>query len=332
MLISVGTNYINSNRSWQLPLIFQAWACGFVIILVWFLPESPRWLMQRGREQEALEFLIKYRKSGGKQLLALTATDADGNGDPDSALVALEYQEMREGIALDGADKRWWDCECGPSANSIDNADRAFLYSHSGRWRIAQVAMISTFGQFTSGGLGYFNTLIYGLLGVTSVPKQLAYNLLSSVLSCVGAVSGSALTDRMFRRPVLITGTAICCVLLAINAGLADLLAKQQSEGQVGLKSGQGALAAYFLFGVAYSFSYTPLQTVLPAESLENTTRAKGLACCQFLNNAASFINAYAGPIGLARLKENYIWVSTANLTYSHLFESRFLSDGTSLK
>ena len=65
----------------------------------------------------------------------------------------------------------------------------------------------------------------------------------------------------------------------------------------------------YFLFGVVYSFSYTPLQTVLPAENLETTTRAKGLACCQFLNNAASFINSYAGPIGLGRLKQNYIWV-----------------------
>lgn len=34
----------------------------------------------------------------------------DGGGNPNSALVALEIAEMREGITLDGIDKRWWDC------------------------------------------------------------------------------------------------------------------------------------------------------------------------------------------------------------------------------
>ena len=124
-------------------------------------------------------------------------------------------------------------------------SDRAFIFTHSGRWRITQVIMISTFGQFTSGGLGYFNTVIYGLLGVTSIPRQLAYNLLSSIISCIGAVSGSALTDEMYRRPVLITGTAVCGILLAINAGLADLLAHQQSLGEIGKATGQGALSTY---------------------------------------------------------------------------------------
>lgn len=38
--------------------------------------------------------------------------ELDGNGNPNSALVALEIAEMREGIQIDGIDKRWWDCMC----------------------------------------------------------------------------------------------------------------------------------------------------------------------------------------------------------------------------
>jgi hypothetical protein len=72
---------------------------------------------------------------------------------------------------------------------------------------MAQVLMISIFGQFSGNGLGYFNTVIYAGLGITSVPKQLGYNLLNSVVSCIGALIAVSLTDRMPRRKVLVIGT-----------------------------------------------------------------------------------------------------------------------------
>jgi len=62
---------------------------------VFFIPESPRYLMANGREQEAIDFLVKYH----------------GNGDPNSRLVKLEIEEMREGIRQDGIDKSSWDCK-----------------------------------------------------------------------------------------------------------------------------------------------------------------------------------------------------------------------------
>ncbi len=72
---------------------------------------------------------------------------------------------------------------------------------------MAQVLMISIFGQFSGNGLGYFNTVIYNNLGVTSVPRQLGYNLANSVVSAFSAVCGAALTDRMPRRKILVVGT-----------------------------------------------------------------------------------------------------------------------------
>ena len=95
-IITYGTLHINSDYSWKIPLFLQCFACLFVVIAVWFIPESPRFQMANGREDEALEFLVKYH----------------GNGDPNSRLVRLEIEEMREGIKIDGLDKTWWDCKC----------------------------------------------------------------------------------------------------------------------------------------------------------------------------------------------------------------------------
>jgi hypothetical protein len=174
---------------------------------------------------------------------------------------------------------------------------------------MAQVLMISIFGQFSGNGLGYFNTIIFAQLGVNTSAKQLAYNLLSSIVSAIGAGGGVSLSDKMPRRKILVFGTFGCACLLAINAGLTTLLAKQKAEGNIKLSVGQAALAAYFLFNVLFSFTYTPLQAVVPTEALENTARAKGLAASGVIVSAVGFINQFAGPIALKNITYNYIWV-----------------------
>ncbi len=106
---------------------------------------------------------------------------------------------------------------------------------------------------------------------------QFVLNLCSSITSCVGALVGVALSDRMSRRKVLIWGTLASSVLLAINGGLSAKWAKMPVGHQT-LSVGQGAVAAYFFFNIVYSFAYTPLQALYPVECLQTTARAKGMA------------------------------------------------------
>lgn len=96
-----------------------------------------------------------------------------GNGNPDSALVKLEMEEMDQAFAEStGSDKRWWDY-------------RGLFMTANSRYRMLSVLLISVFGQFSGNGLGYFQNVIYENLGYTDVQTQLALNLGGWVLASI---------------------------------------------------------------------------------------------------------------------------------------------------
>lgn len=61
------------------------------LILVPLLPESPRWLMSRGKDEKAFAILAKYH----------------ANGNRDDPLVRFEYAEMKASIVQGEQKGRW---------------------------------------------------------------------------------------------------------------------------------------------------------------------------------------------------------------------------------
>ncbi|KAF8528705.1 putative MFS lactose permease [Gautieria morchelliformis] len=276
--ITLACQSIQSDWSWRLPLIFQAVPSLVVIVFVWFLPESPRWLVANSRDGEALAFLTRFH----------------GNGDSQNPVVALEWAEFKEAIAIDGADKRWWDYS-------------ELFKSRNARWRSLTVIMMACFGQFSGNGLGYFNLEIYSSLGYDN-HQQFVLNLASAIVSAFAAGCGVALSDRMPRRQALIWGTLASALFLAINGGLSVKWAHMPDNHKI-LSIGQGGVAAFFFFNIAFSFAYTPLQGLYPVEVLQTTARAKGMSMYGVVVALFSFINLYAGPIALQNIKYNYIFI-----------------------
>lgn len=61
-LICRGTSTISGNASWRVPLGIFYVIPSLLLAGVWFMPESPRWLIVRGRDAEALQSLRKLRE------------------------------------------------------------------------------------------------------------------------------------------------------------------------------------------------------------------------------------------------------------------------------
>jgi len=63
---------------------------GLIVLFVWFVPESPRWLYVHGKREKAMATLTKWH----------------GYGNPESIWVKLQLAEYEEFLVTDGADKR----------------------------------------------------------------------------------------------------------------------------------------------------------------------------------------------------------------------------------
>ncbi|GKZ48105.1 hypothetical protein AbraIFM66951_011860 [Aspergillus brasiliensis] len=59
--IARGTSGISTNAAWQIPFGLILVIPFICIWLVWIIPESPRWLLLRDRQDEALQALKRYR-------------------------------------------------------------------------------------------------------------------------------------------------------------------------------------------------------------------------------------------------------------------------------
>lgn len=66
--IGYGSNYIGghgegqTNMAWMLPSIIQGIPAVLLAFGIWWLPFSPRWLVKKGRDEEALKTLSYLRK------------------------------------------------------------------------------------------------------------------------------------------------------------------------------------------------------------------------------------------------------------------------------
>ena len=220
--------------------------------------------MAQDRQDDARKVLAKYH----------------GEGDEKHPLVHLQLTEMHSQLSTTGSDKQ--------PLNYTD-----LFNTRSARSRLICVLGMAVFGQVSGNSItSYYLPVMLETAGLASERKQLELNAIYPILCWLGSILGARMTDRIGRRPLLLWSILFSSVAFAIITGTTKL---SQDTGSV--HAANTSIAFIYLFGIVFSFGWTPLQSMYIAETLTTTTRAKGTAIGNLGSSVASTIIQYAsGP------------------------------------
>jgi len=131
--------------------------------------------------------------------------------------------------------------------------------------------------------------------GIHDKNKQLLINAINPIFSMMGAVYGATLLDRLGRRFMMLCG---------LSGGLIAyiMLTAFTASAEKNSNLAYGVIVSIFLFGIIFSWGFTPLQTLYAVECLENRTRAKGSGLNFLFLNIAMVVNTYGISIGIEKI------------------------------
>ncbi|EJD52273.1 hexose transporter [Auricularia subglabra TFB-10046 SS5] len=296
-----GSFRIPSTWSWRLPSLLQGLPSIIQVFLIWLIPESPRWLVNKGRDEEAIRVLTKWH-----------AFD-----DPKSELVQFEYNEIKQALQLEKENKK--------------SISFFTLFSTPGNLRRMRIIIaIGFFSQWSGNGLiSYYLNIILKAVGIEETWKQTLLNGFLQIFNLIVAISASLLTERLGRRTLFLWSTGLMLVFYSlITATSATFRKSAKWDGPdptvpstPGNSHAANAFIAFiFLYNFAYAIAYTPLIVSYTVEILPYTIRAKGLAVMNLSVTASLVFNQYINPIAWDALNWKYYLVYVGWLAFEFVY------------
>jgi len=276
--VTFGTLNISGAASWRIPSAVQAGPSVILLIFLPFMPESPRWLVAKGKPERARGILGKLH----------------GNGNINDPLVNMEMAEIEEALEFErqNTNVTWLELVGTPG----------------NRYRMFLGITVGLFSQWSGNGLiSYYLFKVLDNIGITDSKTQLLINGGLSIFSWILANSGAFITDRLKRRPQFLASTIAMTICFAALTACTGVYTNTGAPA-----AGIAVIVFIFLYSAAYSLAWTPLTVLYPTEIMPYHIRAKGLAVSSLAVNLALFFNSYVNPIGMDNLGYKYYFVYIA--------------------
>lgn len=289
---TLGGLYISSSWAWRMPIILQILFPILQLVGLCIIPESPRFLIAKGRKTQAFEILVKFHANGNTQ----------------DSLVAFEFEEICETIQHEAQ-----------AASS--SSWKTFFATSGNRHRLLICVLVGIMIQWAGNGIvTYYLAPILVSVGVDSPTQQALINLGLQIWNAIFASVGANAIERYGRRPLWLisaTGMLVCfSVLTALSAVYAEVGNKAAGKAVIGF---------LFLFFGFYDIGFvwlswsqkaspltimqTPLSFAYPIEILPYNLRTRGLSVTLTTVFAAGFFNQYINPIALGELAWRFYFV-----------------------
>jgi SP family sugar:H+ symporter-like MFS transporter len=247
--------------AWRWMYLMQALPAAIFLVALFFIPESPRFLVSKGRDEKAHGVLAS--------LFGLEVAPA-------------KLAEIR-------------------ATFSADHQPRlSDLKGPTGRIRKVVWAgiMLAAFQQFVGiNVIFYYGATLWQLAGFTE-DQSLQINIVSGALSIAACFATMAVIDKIGRKPILLIGSAGMAVTLfamvfAFSQGTLDAAGKLHLSSNIGTL----ALIAANLYVIFFNFSWGPVMWVMLGEMFPNQIRGSALAVCGFVQWFSNYLIAQTFPI-----------------------------------
>ncbi|KAL1792050.1 hypothetical protein ACET3X_009801 [Alternaria dauci] len=250
---------------WKMVVIFQMMVPIIILSQVFFIPESPRWYVQKSRDYE------KARRS----LRRVRATEQD---------VEDEITTIREAIEFE--------------AEAISSGFSALWKDKSVRKRM-YIAMIVNGGQQITGQgtLNSYSSIIYKKV-FTSADTISLINALNATFSIIFTLNATWTVDRFGRKFLFIVGgigMGICMLIAATVETQTPTLPSGAKTEPVGI----AIVFLMFLFALFYKPSWGATVWIFTAEIFSMNIRAQAVGMCSQTQNVVNSIVQQFFPVFL---------------------------------
>ncbi|GAB1192804.1 hypothetical protein APSETT444_002001 [Aspergillus pseudonomiae] len=209
--VGYGSNYIGgtgetqSDMAWRLPSIVQGIPAVCLACGIWFMPFSPRWLVKKDRDEEALATLAWIRKLP-----------------QDHELVQMEFLEMKAEALFEKrafAKATPWLAEReNKSVWMSQIAQYANCFRTMGNFKRVCTAWLVMFFQQWSGvdAIIYYASNVFVSLGLTSGTVALLATGVTGVVFLISTMPGMLIIDKVGRKPMLLVGSLVMLLSMVI--------------------------------------------------------------------------------------------------------------------
>lgn len=206
-----------------------------------FVPESPRFLIAKGKHEQALRVLA----------------DVHARGHEDDELVQLEFSEITETIKLE--------------QEYESNGWQQLIKTKGNRHRLVILISLGFFSQWSGNGLvSYYMTDVLNLVGIKEENLQLEINGILNIVNFLVALFMCFWIDKLGRRPLFLTATAGMLGSFIIWTVCASIVAKESNT-----QAGNAEIAFIFIFYCFYNMAWSGLLVGYAVEILPYNIRAK---------------------------------------------------------
>ncbi|KAF6799584.1 hypothetical protein CSOJ01_12397 [Colletotrichum sojae] len=261
--LALATIRMAGEWSWRSLTILQALPGILVLLVIYWVPESPRWLVAKERYEEAEGMLARYH----------------GNGDSRNETVAFEFAEMRRTLGDELREK----------AGYLD-----FLRVSGNRYRVAILASLAMASQYSGTNLfsNYANKIYEGA-GIREQRNKVLLSGGQTLMALVVSVAFSLTIDRLGRRPLFLAATAGMCLAYA---GWTAVGAQYERTRDLA-RFGYPQIAFIWLFSFFYQVAWTGVMAAYAIEIMPYSLRAKAGVVQTVFVKGLIVLGSYTNPI-----------------------------------